>query len=157
MSNEIQPLTDLSAASLNIGIVASNFNLSLVNSLLERVQQCLSKNGVPNSLIVERVPGAHEIPSALCMMLNASKFSCMIGLGVVIKGSTSHHHLVAESAGHAIQNLTISHCTPIINGIVVTDSLNDAEERITGKLDRGKEFANAAIEMGYLQEKWTKI
>jgi 6,7-dimethyl-8-ribityllumazine synthase len=53
--------------------------------------------------------------------------------------------------------LVVRYNTPIINGIVVTDTLQDAEERITGKLDRGHEFAQAAIEMGNLQKKWTKI
>ena len=53
------------------------------------------------------------------------------------QGVNLHHHLVAESAGHAIQNLVIQHRLPIINGIVVTDDLTTAEERITGNLDRG--------------------
>jgi 6,7-dimethyl-8-ribityllumazine synthase len=45
----------------------------------------------------------------------------------------------------------------VINGIVVTDDLQSAEERITGPLDRGLEFAKAALEMAALQKKWTKI
>jgi 6,7-dimethyl-8-ribityllumazine synthase len=81
----------------------------------------------------------------------------MIGLGVVIKGATSHHHLVAESTGNAIQSLVAQHGVPIINGIVVTDDEDLAKERINGTLDRGKEFAQAALEMAYLYKKWTKI
>jgi 6,7-dimethyl-8-ribityllumazine synthase len=80
----------------------------------------------------------------------------MIGLGVVIKGATSHHHLVAESAGNALQSLSLSQGVPVINGIIVTDDLSSAEERITGRLDRGSEFARAALEMAQLHEKWTK-
>jgi 6,7-dimethyl-8-ribityllumazine synthase len=48
----------------------------------------------------------------------------------------------------------VQHRLPIINGIVVTDDLATAEERITGKLDRGKEFAHAALEMASLRKKW---
>ncbi len=157
MSSEIQPSSNLSSDALHIGIVASRFNVTLVDALLKRVTECISSNGEPEVLLIERVPGAHEIPSALSLLLQASKFSCLIGLGVVLKGATSHHHLVAESAGNAIQHLVIKYNTPIINGIVVTDTLVDAEERITGKLDRGHEFAHAAIEMGNLYKKWTKI
>lgn len=156
MSLEKQPASILSSSSLRIGIVASRFNSSLTDSLLTRVTNCISENGKPKGLIIERVPGAHEIPAALALLLKSSKFSCMIGLGVVIKGSTSHHHLVAESSGHAIQSLIIKFNVPIINGIVVTDHIKDAEERINGKLDRGHEFAQAAIEMGHLHTKWTK-
>lgn len=157
MSSEIQPPSNLSSNSLRIGIVAARFNKILIESLLSRVTDCLSINGQPEFILIERVPGSNEIPSALSFLLQANKFSCMIGLGVVIKGSTSHHHLVAESASNAIQSLVIKHNTPIINGIIVTNNLIDAEDRITGELDRGYEFANAAIEMGHLYKKWTKI
>ena len=156
MSSETQPPSNLSSNSLRIGIVAARFNKILIESLLSRVTDCLSLNGQPEFILIERVPGSNEIPSALSFLLQANKFSCMIGLGVVIKGSTSHHHLVAESASNAIQSLVIKHNIPIINGIIVTNNLIDAEDRITGELDRGYEFANAAIEMGHLYKKWTK-
>ena len=157
MSTESQPPSKLSATTLRIGIVASKFNNLLVEALLNRVLDSISTNGEPEFLCVGRVPGAHEIPSALSLMLRSQSFSCMIGLGVIIKGATSHHHMVADTAGHAIQHLAISHHTPVINGIVVTDNVDHAEERITGTLDRGREFGQAAIEMGHLQKKWTKI
>jgi len=118
------------------------------------VIEVLKEQGTPAQLITERVPGAHEVPAGLAMLADSGRFSCLIGLGVVIKGSTSHHHLVAESAGHAIQSLVVQHRLPIINGIVVTDDLPAAEERITGALDRGKEFAYAALEMASLRKKW---
>ena len=156
MSDEVQPDTNLLPNTLSIGVVASKFNINLSDFLLQRVKQCIFDNGVPLEFIVERVPGAHEIPAALSLMLKSKRFSCMIALGVVIKGSTSHHHLVAEISGHAIQRLILDHGVPIINGIVVTDSYKDAEERITGSMDRGHEFAHAALQMGHMQKKWTK-
>jgi len=146
------PIVDPSPFSF--GIVCSRFNESLTQSLLDRVIEVLKEQGTPVQLITERVPGAHEVPAGLAMLADSGQFSCLIGLGVVIKGSTSHHHLVAESAGHAIQSLVVQHRLPIINGIVVTDDLPAAEERITGALDRGKEFAYAALEMASLRKKW---
>ncbi len=157
MSSEIQPSSILSAKPLSVGIVAARYNQKLIDSLLDRVIFSLAENGEPEKLTVERVPGTNEIPTALSLLLQAEKYACMIGIGVVIKGSTSHHHLVAESAGNGIQSLALKHNIPIINGIIVTDNLQDAEERITGRLDRGKEFAQAAIEMGHFYKKWTKI
>ena len=53
-------------------------------------------------------------------------------------------------------SLFLPHGVPIINGIIVTDDLVSAEERITGGLDRGSEFARAALQMAQLYEKWTK-
>ena len=147
---------NLSSEGLSFGLVAARYNDELIESLLQKVTTCLCENGQPGELLVERVPGSHEIPSALHLMLNARPFSCMIGLGVVIKGATSHHHLVAESAGNAIQSLVSRHGVPVINGIVVTDDENSANERINGPLNRGREFAQAALEMAHLYDKWTK-
>jgi len=144
----------LDPAPFSFGIVCSRFNESLTQSLLDRVIEVLNEQGTPAQVIIERVPGAHEVPAGLSLLADSGRFSTLIGLGVVIKGSTSHHHLVAESAGHAIQSLVVQHRLPIINGIVVTDDLTTAEERITGKLDRGKEFAHAALEMASLRKKW---
>jgi 6,7-dimethyl-8-ribityllumazine synthase len=124
---------------------------------LGRVKEIIHENGTPLELIVERVPGSNEIPSAINLLLEKKTFTAVIGLGVVIKGSTSHHHLVAESAGNAIQSLALKHNTPVINGIIVTDDLKSAEDRITGSIDRGKEFAQAALQMAKLKEKWTTI
>tara|TARA_B100002019_G_scaffold134876_2_gene116150 strand:- start:4615 stop:5082 length:468 start_codon:yes stop_codon:yes gene_type:complete len=136
------------------GIICSRFNESLTNSLLDRVITVLQDHGKPADMVIERVPGSHEIPAGLSLLAESGRFSCLIGLGVVIKGSTSHHHLVAESAGHAIQSLVINYHLPIINGIVVTDDLATAQERITGSLDRGREFAHAALEMASFRQKW---
>ena len=136
------------------GIVCARFNEGLTKHLLDRVLEVLQEHGKPADLVVERVPGSHEVPAGLSLLAESGRFSTLIGLGVVIKGSTSHHHLVAESAGHAIQNLVVHHRLPIINGIVVTDDLPTAEERIIGKLDRGQEFAHAALEMASLRQRW---
>ena len=154
MSTDSPNAPILDPAPFAFGIVCSRFNESLTQSLLDRVIEVLNEQGTPAQIIIERVPGAHEVPAGLSLLADSGRFSTLIGLGVVIKGSTSHHHLVAESAGHAIQSLVVQHRLPIINGIVVTDDLTTAEERITGKLDRGKEFAHAALEMASLRKKW---
>ena len=146
------PLIDPSP--FTFGIVCARFNEVLTQKLLERVVEVLHGHGKPAGLVIERVPGSHEVPAGLSLLAQSGRFSCLIGLGVVIKGSTSHHHLVAESAGHAIQALVVQNRLPIINGIVVTDDLPTAEERITGRLDRGCEFAHAALEMASLRQKW---
>jgi len=144
-------------AELSIGVVCASFNSDLCESLLTRVTSCLQEKGMLKKLLIERVPGSNEVPSGIDLILEGTSFDCMIGLGVVIKGSTSHHHLVAETSGHSLQNLSVKYHTPIINGIVVTDDLQSAEDRIVGEIDRGKEFAKAALHMAHLKRKWTRI
>lgn len=155
MSFESPPFSPVDPSPFRIGIVAAEFNQSLVEFLLSRVIEVIGDNGKPMEMITERVPGSNEIPAALNLLLEKKSFSCLIGLGVVIKGGTSHHHLVAEAAGVAIQNLVIKHNTPIINGIVVTEDKISAEERVKGPMDRGREFAQTALKMAALKEKWT--
>lgn len=157
MSEDTPSYTAIDPTGYEFGIVTASYNETLCDVLLSRVCEVLNITGVPKEVIIERVPGSHELPAALKLMLESRPFHCLIALGVVIKGSTSHHHLVAESAGHAIQSLVAHHGVPIINGIVVTDDLQTAEERIIGRLDRGKEFAQSALRMAQLFEKWTKI
>jgi 6,7-dimethyl-8-ribityllumazine synthase len=156
MSTDSPNYSGVDPSQLSIGVVCASFNPILCEALLSRVLSCLEENGKLQNLIIERVPGSNEIPSGIDLILNNNSLDCIIGLGVVIKGSTSHHHLVAESSGHAMQNLALQYHTPVINGIVVTDDLRSAEERITGQLDRGLEFARAALEMAVLRKKWTK-
>ena len=155
MSTDSPTAPVIDPAPFSFGIVCARFNEDLTQHLLDRVLEVLQEHGKPADLVVERVPGSHEVPAGLALLAESGRFSSLIGLGVVIKGSTSHHHLVAESAGHAIQNLVVHHRLPIINGIVVTDDLPTAEERITGKLDRGQEFAHAALEMASFRQRWT--
>ena len=145
-----------SSAGLRLGIVCARYNEALTDALLAKVRAIIKDAGEPERLVVERVPGSHEVPVAMSLMLEAESFDCLVGLGVVIKGSTSHHHLVAESAGQAMQQLAVERCTPIINGIIVTDSIEDAEVRVTGSLNRGREFGEAALHMAELKRKWTK-
>ena len=145
-----------SSDGLRLGIVCARYNEVLTDALMDKVTAIIKDAGEPKRLVVERVPGSHEVPVAMSLMLEAETFDCLVGLGVVIKGSTSHHHLVAESAGQAMQQLAVARSTPIINGIIVTDSIEDAEARVTGYLDRGREFGEAALHMAELKQKWTK-
>ncbi|SVD03789.1 uncharacterized protein METZ01_LOCUS356643, partial [marine metagenome] len=131
-------------------------NGELTDALLARVTTLIEDAGPPERLVGDRVPGSHEVPVAMTLMLESDSFDCLVGLGVVIKGATSHHHLVAENAGSAMQQLAMERAIPIINGIIVTDDPDEARERVTGPIDRGREFAEAALHMAALKRKWKK-
>ncbi len=146
----------LTSGGLRLGVVCARYNGELTDALLARVTGLIEEVGPPERLVVERVPGSHEVPVAMALMLESDSFDCLVGLGVVIKGDTSHHHLVAENAGSAMQQLAMERAIPIINGIIVTDDPNEARERVTGPIDRGREFAEAALHMATLKRKWKK-
>ena len=52
-------------SGFTIGIVAACYNEDLIESLLDKVTAGICKNGEPAELLVERVPGSHEIPCAV--------------------------------------------------------------------------------------------
>ena len=140
----------VNGAKMRIGIVAARFNEPLVDALLARVQAGLTEAGVPAKAIsVVRVPGSHEVPWAVQALARGR--DCVIGLGVLIGGDTNHHEMVGQSVSHALQQVALATGTPVINGVIVANTLAQARVRCAGRIDRGAEFAQAALEMGALK------
>ena len=143
-------LLSVNGAKMRIGIVAARFNEPLVNALLARVQAGLTAAGVPAEAIsVVRVPGSHEVPWAVQALARGR--DCVIGLGVLIGGDTNHHEMVGQSVSHALQQVALISGVPVINGVIVADTLAQARVRCAGRIDRGAEFARAALEMAALK------
>lgn len=151
--SEDQPVSlPVDGSGMRFGIVASRYNQALVDALLERVIDALEASGVETDDIeTVRVPGSHEIPYTASMLADSWEFDCVIALGVLIGGDTQHHIIVGNSSTLALHTVAIESRVPVINGIVVADTEQQAVERCTGSLDRGLEFARAALEMANLR------
>lgn len=142
----------IDAAGLRIAIVAARFNPKLVNNLLERVLSTLDGAGVlQEDIETLRVPGSHEIPYVCSMLARTDEFDAIIALGVVLAGETKHHDVIATSTADAFQRIATQFDIPIINGVLVVDDERQAQARCSGKMDRGREFALAALEMADLK------
>jgi 6,7-dimethyl-8-ribityllumazine synthase len=149
-----QPIL-INGAVLSVGIVAARFNEDLVEALLGRVQAGLAAAGVKqNRITLARVPGSHELPVAAQWL--ARRRDVVIALGVLIGGDTNHHEMVGQSVSHAFQQVALGTGIPVINGVVVADTRRQAEERCTGRINRGAEFARAALEMAALKRTLAK-
>lgn len=147
----------INGAEYRFGIAAARFNGEFVDGLLARVLATLRAAGVKEtSLAVIRVPGSHEVPWAAHTLATGSQCDCVIGLGVLVAGDTNHHEMVGNSVSQALQHVALSTHTPVINGVIVVNSLEQARERTVGKIDRGAEFAQAALEMAALRRKFPR-
>ena len=136
----------------SLGIVAARYNPALVNALLHTVVELLTAAGVKERrLAILRVPGSHEVPVAAQWLAQAGKRDCVIALGVLIGGDTNHHEMVGQSVSQALQQVALATRTPVINGVIVADNLKQAEARCLGAINRGAEFARAALEMAALK------
>ena len=150
MSKDKPSAPNIDGSDLYIGIVASRFNADLVDKLVERVRETLRKHKVAaGSIKLLRVPGANELPYVANMLAQTDEYDCVIALGVVLAGETNHHEHIAHATGVALQGIAIQSEVPVINGIIVAPTREQAEARIFGDMDRGAEFAHAAVEMAW--------
>jgi len=142
----------INGAKFRIGVVAARFNETLVDGLLTRLLEHLRSSGVPAGRIeIVRVPGSHEVPWAAGRLAASRRFDCVVTLGVLIGGDTNHHEMVGQSVSHALQRVALDTGIPVINGVIVTATEAQARARCTGRINRGSEFAAAALVMARLK------
>ena len=143
---ELEPEHD--GAGLRIGIVMGRFNVDVGDGLLSACAAALAKMGVAKKdLRIVTVPGALEIPLALKAMAISGQYDALIALGAVIRGDTYHFEIVSNESARGITDVQLETGTPIANGILTTDTDEQAEARMAQK---GADCALAAIEMAHL-------
>ena len=157
MSLNAPTARDIDGMKLRFGVVAARFNAELVDGLLARLERTWQAAGVKaGSVRVVRVPGSHEVPWAVAQLAQTRRYDCVVALGVLIGGDTNHHEMVGQSVSHALQRIAVDSGVPVINGVIVTDTLAQARARCLGRIDRGAEFAHAALEMAELKRTMAK-
>ena len=125
--------------------------------MLRQVCAGLRASGVQEKrLTIVRVPGANELPSALQLLAQRARFDVLVALGVLIRGDTIHYELIADAASHALQRVALDTRTPVINGVIAVETAAQAAARCGGRIDRGTEFARAALAMADLKRRLRK-
>ena len=134
--------------SLNVGIVYSRFNESVVKELLNSCVDQLILEGIDeNHILKKEVPGALEIPMMINAYATTKKFDVLIGVGAVIRGETYHFEVVSDQSANGLMQVQLRHNIPVINAIITT---NSGEEAFARTKIKGKEAAAGAIEMALL-------
>ena len=154
--SEIQYINgDISVNKARIAIVVGRFNGFIVESLLSGAIDTLTRSGInPADITVSRVPGAFEMPLVFQKYAEQGKFDAILGLGAVIRGSTPHFDFVAGENAKALAGLALKYNIPVINGVLTTDTIEQAIERAGTKAgNKGAEAAMAAMEMISLLQK----
>lgn len=153
MSLDIPSVQKIDGSGLRIAVLASRYNETLVDSLVRHACLVLEQSGA-DAPVIDRVPGAAELPFAAATLAKRCHFDAIICIGVVIAGDTSHHEIIGESTAAALLDVSISQDIPVINGILVVNTLAQAEARAGESINRGKEFAQAALEMAQFTKRW---
>ena len=144
----------LIGTDLKIGVVVGRFNEFITAKLLDGALDGLKRHGVAQENIdIAWVPGAFEVPLIAKKLAEANKYDAIIGLGTVIRGSTTHYDYVCNEAAKGIASVSLSTGVPIIFGIVTTETIEQAIERAGTKVgNKGYDSAVSAIEMANLSK-----
>jgi 6,7-dimethyl-8-ribityllumazine synthase len=157
MSRQTPVAAAIEGAPYTVAIAAARFNQPLVNALLAHAEAELRAAGVrPERLIVVRVPGSHELPSAIQWLCAQHHPDATIALGVVIRGATRHYELVSDAVGRGLMDVALATQVAVINGVIVAETRAQAVARCSGPLRRGGEFARAALEMAELRRRLSR-
>jgi 6,7-dimethyl-8-ribityllumazine synthase (EC 2.5.1.9) len=139
----------LTARGLKIGIVASRFNHTLVERLVEGAIDCfLRHEGEEENLTLVRVPGSWEIPMAVKELLIKEDIEGVVALGVLIRGATPHFEYIANEVSKGLAMLSLEHRKPVSFGVITADTLEQAIERAGTKHgNKGWDAMLSTIEM----------
>jgi 6,7-dimethyl-8-ribityllumazine synthase len=142
----------LDGSGRSFAIVVSRTNEVVTNRLRGGAIDCLERHGVePDSIDVYWVPGAFEVPLVASKLAQSGRFDAVITVGAVIRGGTSHWEQVASAVARGIANASETSGVPIIFGIVIADTLEQAVDRAGAKAgNRGFDAALSALEMANL-------
>jgi len=130
-------------------ILVGRFNSFVVEHLLEGAIDTLKRHGVSeDNITVVHAPGAWELPVVAKKLAASDRFDAIIALGAVIRGSTPHFDFVAGECAKSLGVVGLDTGLPVINGVLTTDSIEQAIERSGTKAgNKGSEAALTAIEM----------
>ena len=134
------------ASGLRLGIAVTRWNSAITDVLLERARDAAAKSGVSVPTVVH-VAGAMELP-VVCQGL-ADGHDAVVGLGVVIRGSTPHFDYVCDTVPAGLLRVGLDARTPVGNGVLTVETEEQAWERAgtpSSTEDKGFEATVAALD-----------
>lgn len=127
-------------------IVASQFNDSYVQPLVDNARRELAELEPGAAVEVFRTPGSFEIPIFVQAAAELQRFKAILALGVVFQGETAHASLIVESVTKALLDISLAHRVPVIHEVLFLKNEEQAGERCLGlEHNRGVEAARAAV------------
>ncbi len=92
-------------------------------------------------------PGAFEVPLTAKLIIEKFKPKQILALGCILKGDTNHDEYLSSTVINGLRNLSLEYVIPVINGILTTNTIQQAIDRAGKKYDKGRDFAYSSILM----------
>lgn len=145
-----------SARNLRFAIAVAEWNSNITYELLRGATTTLQSAGA-EEIKVFYVPGTFELTNAAARLKQEAYYDAIIVLGCVVRGDTPHFDYICQGVTEGITLLNTqedhsgikhSRISPVIFGVLTTETMAQAEERTTGALgNKGAEAAETAIHM----------
>jgi 6,7-dimethyl-8-ribityllumazine synthase len=106
---------------------------------------------VGGTVDVITVPGALEIPVAICIAMDGAEaagkpYDGAVALGCVVRGETYHFEIVAGESSRALMDMTVAYKLALGNGILTVENAEQAVARAyRNQMNKGGDAANAAL------------
>lgn len=135
-----------------VAILVSRYHEPVTTRLLDGATRRCREAGLADADVdVVWVPGAFELGVAAAAAARSRRYACLIALGVVIRGETSHFEYVAGEAARALAAVAREYVLPVGFGLLTTETQEQAMARAGGSQgNKGHEAAEAALIMADL-------
>ncbi len=152
--SEFTPFEFSSAQNTEIGIVVSEWNDRITDSLLNGAKESLLEHGIQEqNIYVHHVPGSFELPLGAKWMLENTSVDAVICIGCIIQGETRHFDFIAQAVANGIMNVGLNFSKPVIFSVLTCNTMEQAEDRAGGKHgNKGVEGSVSALKMLSLAE-----
>lgn len=143
----------LSASGKRFAIVVSRFNSFITERLFQSACDGLLRSGArEKDIVLVRVPGAFEIPSAARMLAETKKYDAILCIGCLLRGDTAHYDVIVNEVTRGIGQSAQDTGVPHAFGVLTCETLEQAIDRAGLKMgNKGFEAALAAVEMANLK------
>lgn len=129
---------------LRFALVVSEFNREYTDGLLRSAQEGLAGH----EMKVVRVPGAFEIPLQVQRLARTRSYAAILALGVIWQGRTAHAAEILRAVTDALMRISLETDVPVLHQVLAITTEAEAKARcLGGKLNRGREAAEAALAM----------
>ena len=131
----------------DIIIVTTKYHNEINNSLITDFISVIKEIDNQYSIGILEVPGAFELVYGIKKIIEKKKPKLILAVGCIIKGETKHDEYLSSTIINSMQIISYEHTIPVINGVLTTNTLEQAIDRAGSKYRKGKEYALASIDM----------
>ena len=137
------------ATGMKVGIVVSEWNDRITDSLFKGAEDCLIEHGIAKeNILVKHVPGSFELPLGAKWLLEYADIDAVICIGCIIQGETRHFDFIAQAVADGIMKVGLKYSKPVIFSVLTCNTMEQAEDRAGGKHgNKGVEGAVSALKM----------